>query len=180
MLQVLCMRSVPFMLFRCAHLMAILVIAFCFWGCTGTKSDDAVKPQGDEFISGTISGKDFTDSDPVAIYDNYGTSSSTLDLTSVFEISSSEGYLISVTLKNPKVGILSSKTGAVSGEISYVAGTIVSPVVREYSLSSSVESTASFTKVDTQGYAEGTLSLIGKASDGKTLSLTNGKFRVKL
>ncbi|MCX6214606.1 hypothetical protein [Spirosoma sp.] len=160
----------------------VLVFTSCLWGCTGSKSDDddTIKPKGDEFISGFINGKELIGSDPVTSYEDYGTGSYNLDMSGILEISPSEGYLISITVKKPKVGTLSSKTGAVSGEISYIAGTILSPVVREYALTSALESTVTFTALNSPGYAEGTLSLTARASDGKTLNLTNGKFRIKL
>jgi hypothetical protein len=171
--QPVCMNRSRFL-----HMVAMVGFMFSCWGCSGMKEEEDIKPQSDEFVTCTINGKTLTGPDPLVLYSDYDSGS--IEVSAVLEINATEGYLLSFGMDAPKVGTFTTKASEVTGEVSYIAGTLISPTIKEYELTSSAQNTVTFTKFDPQGFAEGEFSLTAKAKDGKTLSLTNGKFRIKL
>lgn len=158
------------------QVVVLVVFAFHFWGCRPDQEEE-VKPKSDEFVTCRVDGKTITDDSPLVFYsDDSGTYR--LALMSVLTINETEGYTLSLGIEEPKVGQFTGQT--LSGEVSYIAGTILSPVIRDYELTDTPQNTVTFTQFDPQGYAEGEFTLTAKDSNGKTVSLTNGKFRVKI
>jgi hypothetical protein len=166
------MRQFMFAFFQ--PLSFTVVFLLLIVGCKSTDPEPQSQGLGDKYVSCTISSKNITDNSPISIY-----SSGLLDLTTLLTLSSSDGYIASIKVLATKTGTYSSKTGAVYGSIGYLSGPVSANTTKDYDITKGVESTVTFSAFDTQGYLEGTFSLTGTAKDGKTISLTGGKFRLK-
>jgi hypothetical protein len=167
------MRQFMFAFFQ--RLSFTMLFLLLITGCKSDDPDTQSQTQSDKYVSCTIGGKNIIDNSPIAIY-----SAGLLDLTSVLALSSSDGYIASIKVLATKTGTYSSKTGAVYGSIGYLSGPVSANTTKDYDITKGVESTVIFSAFDAKGYLEGTFSLTGTAKDGKTISLTDGKFRLKL
>lgn len=159
-----------------ARAAVVVFFAFQLWGCVpGDK--ETVEPESDEFVSGRIDGKTIRGIDPVVFFSaDYD---ATFGILGTMNINDNQGYMIRFSVDNPKVGTFTTQKD-VTGSITYFAGTILSPTIREYELTKTAQNTVTITKLDPNGYAEGEFTLTGRASNGSTITITEGKFHVRL